>query len=1040
MDSTTATLTPDAVPDQLPPDPSVPSAAPTPATPAAPAGNLAPLSTNALNATIHASPRATNTPVLSDALGLSVPDALPPDDMPSPAPQTMRGRILREESAFNEANTVPGTEFDTQSGADAWTRFRLASERTQADKMAYLTKHFGEGNVRMATDGTPIVKVEDEKHPGTFKDILVNPEKITAGDFFALAGHAPEIVGSMLALYAGGTSKVGMLAKLRNLAVMAAGQEGGGAIQDVANRKASGQPVDPHEIVGSRAEMAGYDMAAGALLGTLGKAGSKLKAPFASADLEAADARAAAKYLGNRLSPGNTLPMSWPADAPLPFYWPNPSANGYKIPQTVGEATGNKFFQRVEAQVGQKPGSSAAFEAIRKEQNAALVKIQNMALGLPADATEADVAALPTSEETGTKAMEAIEGKVAPAKAAVDAAGKDLAETGSAEIRKGLGATGAGPVDVPALGARMRAVAMARREQFEAKSAEDYGKVYAHPLANSYVLSSDKLAADASALLKQLPAPETITETPTGIVDQFGNEILRDESGRKVMRNFVPPNVLTKLNDLSALKGGKFRLGDLLKMRTDVSNDIAQGEAIPGMNTHYLSQIRGMLTDTINSELDKLPDDSLKTLWKTANDNYAAGVKQFTKTGISELYRAPEQGGYLGDSQVVRRALSGPNAVDQFRAYKEFYGENSPEFKAVKQSVLDDLVGRSEQTSVRIPGAGEPLIDANKFVQNLVALKQNQPEIANEVLPNSTKLANSGLLMQAGLDTAVGKAPAQAFSGKVSVSDLEGLVRSGDLTATRLNALIDKQDQLSTIYQNKIIHQIATGKFIGDKINPTEFASRFASAEPKDIHQVMAMLSDRPDILQEIKSATVRDIFNDATVLKGQTAGQLLKDLPGQVNSSGLIGALGDRTQKERFRAILGDMTYKDIEEMAKFLGPMEKTQQVYKSAAGLQIGAQIAGLERGGVFKFGGQVLRGMFIGTTLTSPPIRAWLSNVAVTPENASAVANAMIASTPFVEQLYRTLGPDEGARVASEMRESIQMAAKEQGKATPPKGQP
>lgn len=963
----------------------------------APASSLAPLSGQALQATLHATPAA---PVSDET------SVLAPLNPIGSASETGDKNIADARQAFSEANTQPGTELDTTTGADSWTRAMLSFRRAQEDQVAYLQKKYGEANVRTATDGTPIVRIIDS-HTGKPKDLLVKEEGMSAKDLLDLTGQIPELAGSIIGMRYGGTKALGFLPKLRNLIAMAVGGEGAGAIKDMATRAVDSQPIRPGEIATSRAEMAGLDMTMGTLLGASGKASSKLASPLATGSASSTDMRAAATYLGEKLAPG------------------------YKLPMTIGESTGNPLMQRIEAQIGQKPGSSLKYDAIRKQQNAALVKIQNAALGVPLEATPADIAALPTAEQTGTKAMQEVESKVAPLQGAAETASQDLAQTGSKEIKAAVGA--GTPTDVPSLGQKLRAVALDKRAQFEARSAEDYGKVYAHPQASSYVLSSDKLASDATTLLKSLPAPETITETPTGLLDKFGNEILRDESGRKIMRNFVPPNVLTKLNDLAALKGGKFRLGDLLKMRTDVANDIAQGEAIPGMNTHYLSQIRGMLTDTINSELDKLPDNSLKTLWKAANDNYAAGVKQFTKSGVSELFRTPEQGSYLGDSEVVKRALSGPNAGDQFRAYREFYSASSPEYKGLKQAVVDDLIGRSSEVRVRTAGSPSALVDADKFVSNLVNLQVNHPDIAKEILGDTQPLINKGLLMSAGGGD-IGKL-AERFQGKVSESDLKALIRSGDLTATRLGALLDKENQLNTIYQNKIIRQIATGKFTGDKIDPSEFASRFASAEPKDIHQVMAMLSDRPEILQEIKSATVQDVISKATIGKGQTAGQLLKGLPGELSSSGLINALGDATQKQRFQAILGADTYRDLEEMAKFLGPREKAQQAYKSAAGLQVGAQIAGLERGGVFKFMGQALRGFVIGEVLNTTPLRQWLSNVAVKPETSSAVANTMIASTPFVESLYRTYGPEEGARKAAELRAAIQKSAKASGQTLP-----
>lgn len=932
------------------------------------------------------------TPQTSEALGAT--KAIPSNDNGLTEPSLPLN--LREN--YRKANQQGDIPLDIDSGTDAWTRLNMALRRAQDDKINYLEGKYGKGSVRLSSSGEPIYRVLDSK-TGKPKDVQAREEGTSLDDFVDLAGQMPEIAAGIWSAKSGKlrltTQGKGLLPALETVFRMGAGQEGVGAIKDLGTRAIDKEPLRPGEVAEERGKMMLGDVVVGSTMGAAGKVLPKLASPFANPDTIQFDMKAAQKYFLDK---------------------------GFALPGTPGELSGNSFLMRAETMARMQPGSAGPFEKLVAEQNKLLSKIQNIARGLPPEATEAEIAARPTAEQTGNQSMEAIGKKVEPIKKDVETGREKLAQTGTDEITaKTALATGQYPMNVGDVGKQLRETALSKRAAFQAQSSADYSKVYDHPEAGKYILSADSLSDRAKKLLSSLPAPETITEKPTGIVDKFGNEILRDEAGQKIMRNFVPPNVLTKLNDLAALKDGKFRLGDLLKMRTEVANDIAQGEAIPGMNTHYLGQIRDMLTDTIKDELGKLDSPELKNLWETANSNYAKGVKPFQQAGISEIYKEPEQSSFLGNNQLVERAMDGTKGADYFSAYKNFYGEASPEFQGVKRAIADRVLGSSTSTTTGF-------VDAQSFLKKLGALN---PSVANDVFGAQAKpIINAAKAMAVYEESGVTSSMSKRLSGTVKQADLEALMKSGEATPKAMQDLLAKEKALGAVYRNDVLKKIGTGEFTGDKIKPAEFVNYFANSpnvKVSDIHQVISLLNDRPDVLQNIKSELVQDVLNRSTVKQSLSAGDIMRGMPGELSPKGIIESLGDKTQQERYRAIMGDETFRDLQEIAKYLSPKEKAFQSFRAAGGLSAGAQIAALERGDIFKFVDRSVKNFVIATVYTSPALRKFAAGAygfqqGITPESTSAIANYMIQSTPFVEAVYNKFG-DKAQQKMGEIKASI-----------------
>lgn len=894
----------------------------------------------------------------------------------------------------NQEGDIP---LDVDLGIDGWTRAAMSFRRTTADKVAELEEKYP-GKVRLSHDGVPIVRVISSE-TGKPKDIRVQELGTSLSDFLDMVGQVPQMAAGFLAArYGGGTgpAATGIIPKLGNILSMAAGQESAGAVQDAATRAIDKQPIDLPEIASTRSKMAAMDVGAGALMtapAIAAKIVQKLATPFGTQNQLTSQFKDAVKYFADK---GVTLPM------------------------TPAESSGSQLLGRVEAMARQLPGSSTVFKGIVDKQNAAITGIQKIAMGLDKDAS----VVLPDAETTGSKVIDALGDKNTAVEQRAAAAKSDLETTGSSELGKGVtAAIGAGPAEIAQTGQNLRASALAKREAFQAQSSSDYQKVYEHPLAKSYEFSGDALADRAKTLIKELPAPETITEKPTGILDEFGNEILRDEAGRKVERNFVPKGILPMLNDLSTKEGSKFRLGDLLKMRTEVSNRIAEGEAVPGVQTHYLNEIRKALDESIKAGLDKLPDKSLKNLWETANNNYARGVKPFQQSGIREIFKEPEQPGFLGDNQIVDRAIGGgAKGQDTFNAYKQFYGEASPEFTGLKRAVADKLLGSS------MKAAGDT-IDPVAFMKNLGDLAAKSPDVARSVFgAKSQQLQNIAKAMAAGDsgEMLTGSTWQKRLAGvRLDPDELQKMLSSGDLTSQKLVDLAMKEKAVASQYRNKILKSIGSGEFAGDSIRPSDFVRYFSTqAEPAEVNQVLSMLHDRPDLIQDIRSKVAQDIFDRAyPAAQAIDNPAMLSGEPRVLTQQGLQGALGDATQKARYRSILGADTYKDIEMLTSYLAPRGVSERAFSAAGGLSAGQQIAGLIRGGDLKYVDRTIKNWLMATVYTHPALRAWAGNTKVPNVNTAGFARYLIASTPVAEALHKDFGEKKAKDVMAQLSSSI-----------------
>lgn len=990
--------------------------------------------------------------LLADVPGSTLTNTPAPTNLTQTAPLTSRvveqarvaaapiltsaiARADQEKQQFIQRNTQDGVPLDVDSGASGWERFVLGFRREQENQIAFLNKKYPD-TVRLSDDGGLIVRVVDSKTQKP-KDILVDERNMSAMDFIDLAGAVPEIAGGIIALRKGQTSKSleglkGGAGVARDILTTALGAETAGAAKDVAVGLIDKGSADLGQIAKDRTGMAVLDVAIGGISFPVAKFFSMMQNPLAGARKQVQfDAIGAQKYFKDKY--------------------------GVDVPLSIGESTGSPLVSRTEAFMEKLPGGGTPFTALKDKQESALRKLQSTMMG---QVPEPD-------EVVGQRLFDALKTKIAPLDEAVTGAKASLQKTGAAEI-EGMVSGATMPerqLYKSVTGKEIRQAVVAKRDAVKAESDRLYSIVKEAPGGEGKMFSADGLQQDFAAILKKLPSPQSTATEASPILGPKGETLLRTETGEKLLREFVPPNVLTRLQSVAGLKDAKFSLSDLQQMRREVYDDIAKGEGVPGLGTHYLADIGKSLTKAIDDGIEALPTtkelpplpskkDKLVTIQRKDGSIYYAGQGAKSWGPNSPTIHREVEGSWstgflnegekiIGDAPAVdlKEALKAANEhykkevipfnrtgiTEMFRAADEaggladsqivsrlFGGDRAIEnFKLLRETLGNkspDFVKAKRAIAdnllekSRLPG--EEIFDANSLITNLAEFQRKYREISDDVFGKDlSRMFRTAKAISAGGD--------DILSGKtISADDLKSLMADKTPTAAKLSDLVRAEQARTEAFKTRTLKDAAQGK-IGQDFKASEFVNRFVeTSDPKDVAKVLGLIKDRPALLEDVRAKTIERLFRDAS--RRATAGdisQLMSGDPTRIMSgTSLFKQIEDKTVRQKIETVLGPEIWQDLQEYIKLEAAGEAKEASFAAAGGLAAGMQIANLTRRGPLQYLTESTKNWVVANVLTRQPLRSWLTSV---PSSEPGMASMLLSSPPFIEAVVEEFGEGTGA---------------------------
>jgi len=870
------------------------------------------------------------------------------------------------EQRFQDRNISPGVPLDT-GGVGLWDRLMVESRINKQNQIKFLEGKYGKDTVRMSDEGDLIVRVPGDE--GKSKDVTVKPKSMKASDAVAAAIAIPEIAGWVFGEGAmvkiGGKTLEHLPAIVRGAAKLIGGSVGaettGAITKDIPANVYDRGTLGLSDIGAQRGKNAIFDFG----LGTVTKT--------------------AANFFQWTKNPANMYRGQVQFDAiKAQDYFK--SKYGVSVPLTIGESTGMPLASRAEVFVEKMPGGSEPIRALKKTQESSLRKLQTIMMGEGSQ----------TDEEFGNKVIQQIQTKIEPTVSKVTTATSQLAQGAQQNIEGIVAGTTLPERELykTKLGEDIRTQVIGRRNAVKAEADRLYGVVKSLPGGEGKVFSGAGLQADFQKILKSLPSSEKTVEQPSALVDQFGNEIKTSSTEIAPLKEFVPPNVLSRLQSVIGIKDAKFSLSDLQQMRREVYDDIAKGEGVPGLGTHYLADIGKVLTKAIDDGVSGLPKGDLKTALGAANDFYKNKVVPFNRQGLTELFRTADEPGHISDSEVVSRLLGGTKATRNWELMKETLGESSPEFNRMRRSVADNILESS-----RLPG--EETIDAKSLVKNLSDFQSKYREISDQVFGKDI----SKLFTQA-------KYLSYAQGDKIGASDLQSLLKSKQPIASNLKSLVAAERDRDELYKNQLVKSIGSGELTEQTLRPADFVNRVLdSSSPSEVNTVMKLIGDNPELVQQLRQKTFQKIFSDAS--RAATADDINLIMSGErthILSGVKIGdALKNPNYQQKIKSILGTEGFQDLDGYVKMQASIEKKETSFAAAGGLAAGAQISGLERRGLFAYLGTSVRNFIFATILSRPPLRNWLVRMPEEPGKWSLI----FSSPPFIEAVTKEFGKGSGA---------------------------
>lgn len=836
--------------------------------------------------------------------------------------------LLEEPPVGFEGEDASGQKSDVEALRYARQMVGTRLRENPEDQQKYLETIFGPGNVRMSDNRRPIVTVFDPAKGQPIEFSFLG-EKTTPVDVFSSAvATAPEAAGAMAGAALGQKLPGRFLKFVGQSALGALGQETAAALRESF---VSDDPLS--QIVKEQAS----DVPATAAIDLALTGGAKV-------------AGGLVKRLAGT-SPSSELREGF--SEARDFF---KKEMGVDYPTSLAEETGWSLLGRAETAMSRNPGSSSAFERLQKDKLNSFRQITQKLMASELDPTKVGMLNK-LAEDVGQEAIDFLKSKLSPVQEATFAARNKAASEVNRVIMDEIGTatTQARELYPEKVGQSVREAVFREKDRFSTEAKRLYDQ--ARSLGGTdKVLDLSGLASKADALKREQASIVRKTNTPTPTLGPTGQPVLLTTQATELVREFIPDKVISTLDEISSWKGAKASLDDLVKVRNSISDLIEAGQALPGIETKYLNKVRSEITDTIQTELGKIPGGQLKAAWEQANTFYREGApgfkgaKDFERKEIARLFRDIDSGAFVADEAIVRNI--GPT---QYNAFKEFLGPNSPEFTRIKRAIADRL----------LPPMGDDLVVGSQFLDGLETLVKDKRAIAEDIF------GADGVKRLRSLATTMEALQKSGSADLLDRAELQKLITSSPASVSReLTAMAARQRDLTKAYKSQILSDISSGK-LGDTFNSTEFVNRmYSDASPGEVKKVVGLLKDAPEKLDELRrKVTERILYEAQTGARVTEPTSITQGTEARRSSvKALENIFGDGDNKAKMVELLGPDKVKGLENLAKLLRSGESAETAFKGASSFAASEQINKAISGGFLGYASHYIP-QWIGSAIYS-----------------------------------------------------------------------
>lgn len=888
----------------------------------------------------------------------------------APGGLQIKGPTLPGQETYQELNQAQGVPLDTQTGFPGADRAKMAMLGSDDSRLKFLVDRFGPENVRVDTEGTPIVRMTDEQ--GQPRDILVDERRMTGKDLLDMVDLAPELLGAMVGV--GGGRGMGLLSKFKGLAGAArdvvAGAVGGqvaGGASDTISQAAAGQLPNMPEIAQRRAANAGLEMATGGLL-SAGAAGARgllqrVVAPFA----------------------GQAGPVQQQAVQAVQDL---KSRTGIELMLSPAEKTGNEFLSMGETFLGNVPGGKGKMGRAMAKREEAIRAFQGYVMG---------TGSLPDNQAIGKRVVDLFDQTANAKRTASTAAEKEAVRQLDETILGELDRLSVADRQLltPDVGRNIRTAVAAKRDAFKAESRTLYDLVAADPNGKKAIVPSVRLRNAIRDIEKELvkDAGKVVKEV-SPILDAKGRPTV---IGEKLVRETIPAlnrgDILAKLGGLKRLPDN-MTLDEVRNVRRAINDLIEAGQSLPDVPTRHLVKLANSLTESMSDAVRGLPSGELKDKLARANKFYRENNGQYRESGIADLFRPTDAPGYVGDAEVVRRIVANGGNPDALFQAKRVLGDASPEYAQLKRMALEAVY---DTTLLDLDGK---MASASAIVDRITRLdKSVRKELFDDVA-----IANLSAVQSLAKHLGKGEIDLEVFKTALAGK-------------TKLYQALDKarkafQDQ-RRVFNNKVMQPFLRGEGDVTAIAPEDFVHKWLGLASVDQTKEAMNLIAREDqaLMSKIRRKTIQDIFQSAArAPKGE---DILRNIEGDatamVSAKSMYNAVyKDPAAVAKYKAVLGPTTMQNLEDYLKFEIARETKNAIGKNAGGL-VGGNITadilsgspqGIVRAGKFRLAAAILN---------SPlPLRYLGSNVEI--PDITTITPLIAASEPIMRQLVEEFGDE------------------------------